>query len=257
MKLYIGTSGWQYGDWNEVFYPPKLPPKDRLSFYAQQFPTVEINSTFYHMPRESTVQNWHATVPEDFVLTIKLNRYFTHLKRLAVDAEFEKALQAFLRSAQHCGRKLGSILVQLPPSLPKNYHKLEAFIAAIHRQEEALNCRLPLSIEFRHASWFDVEINDLLDKHGIANVISSATGIWPEQRTITGRRLYIRFHGDTELFHSSYSTKQLNQWTDFIRHYQNEFNVGHIYFNNCYDGVGLQNAQALRALLDANSAAES
>lgn len=234
--LYIGTSGWQYRDWNGVVYPDGMKPADQLAYYAMLFNTVEINSTFYHMPRTTTTEKWHDQVPEHFRFTLKLNRYLTHTKRLLIDDESHSKLDEFITPAHMLRNKLGMVLVQLPPSLRCDIERLRSFLVAV-------DGRVPLAFECRHASWFEDEVTQLLDKYHVAWVVNDSPDRWPSRRYVVGRQLYIRFHGNRELYKSSYTDDELRDWAKYIA--SQDIDTAWVYFNNDYNGVGPENATRL------------
>lgn len=247
MQFHIGTSGWQYRDWNGVFYPESVKSADQLKYYATKFDTVEINSTFYHVPRISTCEKWREQTPDNFVFTLKLYRGITHLKRLVIDETSRQQLADFCESAAVLGPKLGMILVQLPPSLKKDIILLTKFFEAIQAQSQRLHTKLPLTLEVRSASWFDNEVMALLDAYNVGWVINDSPNRWPSAQYVTGDRLYIRFHGNRELYRSSYTDAELRDWAKFIT--AQNVRDAWIYFNNDYDGVGPENALRLINLL--------
>src|SRR5829696_1247149 len=169
-RILIGTSGWAYGSWKGCFYPPTLPDKQRLSFYADRFPTVEVNYSYYHVPSEQTFRTWAAVVPPRFLFALKANRIVTHLARLGA---VEPSWSGFVRNAALLGAHLGPILVQLPPTFHADHRRLSRFLA--------LTSELPspvrLAFEFRHASWFTDETYELLTQFRAAICMAdSATG---------------------------------------------------------------------------------
>jgi uncharacterized protein YecE (DUF72 family) len=248
----IGTSGWMYRDWNDKFYPADVKGKKQLAYFATQFSTVEINSTFYHMPRESSVQNWYDTVPEDFVFAIKLNRYLTHTKRLLCDEDFQASLLQFFTSIAHLKEKLGVVLVQLPPSMRSdNLPRIAEFAVAVKQMERQFDLKIPLAIEFRHASWFTEETRELLRSLHIAQVIIDSPGRWPADKSITTDFSYIRFHGSTKLYSSSYTDEELDSWVQFIQEAGQGCKQVFAYFNNDFGAVAIPNARDLRQKLTA------
>lgn len=240
-KRYIGTSGWQYADWKGIIYPEEMPAKDQLAFYATKFNTVEINSTFYHMPRVTTAQKWYGQVSDEFRFTLKLNRYLTHTKRLIIDEESTRVLDEFITTARALKEKLGLVLIQLPPSLKCDTDRLRTFL-------EAVNGAVPLAFECRHESWFTDEVKDVLHEFQVAWVINDSPNRWPSAKFVIGRQLYIRFHGNKVLYKSSYTDEELRQWAGFIMNQHVE--TSWIYFNNDYGGVGPKNAEQLRAFCE-------
>ncbi|HTM00259.1 MAG TPA: DUF72 domain-containing protein, partial [Candidatus Omnitrophota bacterium] len=147
MKIRAGTSGWSYKEWKGFFYPEKLAAKDMLRFYAGQFPTVEVNNTFYRMPNLATLEGWAAEVPDDFSFVLKASKRITHDKRLGDVAD---SVEYLLRTAATLGPKLGPFLVQLPPNMKKDVQRLRDFLPLLGRARAAF--------EFRHASWHDDEV---------------------------------------------------------------------------------------------------
>jgi uncharacterized protein YecE (DUF72 family) len=202
-RILVGTSGFAYKEWKGSFYPEKLPAKKYLSYYAEHFRTTEINNTFYRMPTAKLCEGWYAEVPEDFSFTLKLSQRITHFKRLKnVDDE----MNFFLDSAAALKEKLGPILVQLPPNFKKDLEVLEAFLEKFAKQGR-------LAFEFRHASWFDDELFELLRKHravfGVVEKEESESGVTP--REVTGPFVYMRLRkGD-------YSKDEMLEWARWIR----------------------------------------
>src|SRR4051794_25671650 len=125
MKLLIGTSGWMYKDWDGRFYPEDVKDPDKLPYFAKHFSTVEINSTFYHLPLETSVQRWYDITPKNFVFTVKLSRYLTHTKRLVPDDTFDESLREFFVRAKPLREKLGVVLAQLPAGFRADQPRLE------------------------------------------------------------------------------------------------------------------------------------
>jgi len=158
MEIYAGTSGYSYKEWKGPFYPPKIPAGEMLQFYSGRLPTVEINNTFYRLPKESVLDGWAAQTPETFRFAIKASRKITHFKRLK---GVEEETAYFLRVLGTLGKQLGVMFFQLPPNLKKDVDRLRAFMAL-------LPARAPVAFEFRHPSWFDEEVADVLRERGYA-----------------------------------------------------------------------------------------
>lgn len=235
---YVGTSGWQYRNWK--LYPDGTKSADLLNVYAKSFHTVEINSTFYHMPRVSTVEKWRDETPSDFRITLKLNRTITHLKKLKLDEETKQTLDTFIEAASALGDKLAQVLVQLPPGLHKDIERLREFF-------DAVGSRVPLAVEFRHESWFEDEVTNLLNEFDVAFVINDSPDRWPAAKIITGSRAYIRMHGRTKLYASSYTDTELRELATFIT--DSGAKTAYIYFNNTISDAAWQNAQTLQSML--------
>jgi len=193
----VGTSGYAYKPWKGAFYPEKLPDKDMLTFYATQFPTVEINNTFYRLPNEKVVAQWASSVPESFQFAVKCNQKITHIMRLKNVADLLKHFLAVLSVMQQSSR-LGPILVQLPP-----YFKFDAAVL-----EDFLALRPPafrFAFEVRHASWFNEQTYQLLRKHDVALCLAE-TDEAPAPDAVTAGFVYLRLRKE------EYTPKELAAW---------------------------------------------
>jgi uncharacterized protein YecE (DUF72 family) len=158
VRVLTGTSGYSYDEWKGNFYPEKFAAKDMLRYYAERFPTVEINNTFYRMPKEALLQGWADQVPESFTFVIKAPQRITHFKRLQDCGE---QLTYLFRVTTALGPRLGPLLFQLPPNFRKDVPRLRSFFAAMPDRRR-------VAVEFRHASWFDDEVYDTLRAQGAA-----------------------------------------------------------------------------------------
>ena len=159
MRWFAGTSGYSYKEWKGTFYPATTAPAEMLAYYGRKLPAVEINNTFYRMPRTHVLESWRDAVPEEFRFVIKASRRITHHSRLNDDGAFLAQQVATL------GDRLGCVLFQLPPYLRKNAERLDAFLEGWPRE-------LPAAFEFRHVSWFDEEILEMLRQRGAAICVS-------------------------------------------------------------------------------------
>ena len=162
MKLLAGTSGFAFKEWKGSFYPGDLKDDGMLGYYASRFPTVEINNTFYRLPKEHVLQEWAAQVPEPFTFAIKASQRITHHARLKPEAA--SAVEFLLKNTSSLGSRLGPILFQLPPNLKKDVDRLRAFV-------ELLPADRRYTIEFRHETWFDDEVFAVLRDRDIAMCI--------------------------------------------------------------------------------------
>jgi uncharacterized protein YecE (DUF72 family) len=162
MKILAGTSGFAFKEWKGPFYPEKLPDKEMLPFYSTRFPTVEINNSFYQMPKESVLLDWAAKVPEQFTFAIKANQRITHHTRLK--PESYPHLEYFLKTVSVLGNRLGPILFQLPPNMKKDTERLRAFLGQLPAGRK-------YAVEFRHDSWFGDEVFDAMREHDVAFVV--------------------------------------------------------------------------------------
>lgn len=236
-RIHIGTSGWSYQYWKENFYPEELKPSQWLHYYSNYFSTVEVNTTFYHLPLVSTIANWVKQVPQEFLFSLKASRYITHQKRLK---ECKNSLEIFYKVIEGLKTKTGPILFQLPPSFAKNQERLSEFIDLLHDNYQ-------YAIEFRNPSWFVDEIYSLLQKKKIALCITDLNGVLsPEE--ITSSFTYIRLHGPQMAYQGSYSLKNLKIWKKKIEKWSTQFAV-FCYFDNDEKGYAIQDAKTLKELI--------
>ena len=184
MAFFVGTSGYAFKEWKGVFYPAKLPDKDMLPFYSSKFPTVEINNTFYRMPKEKNLLDWAAQVPEQFRFAIKASQRITHHAQLRDAGELVGYLA---QTVAVLGPRLGPTLFQLPPHLKKDIPRLEAFLAVLPK-------RWRVTMEFRNKTWFeDREVLDVLKAHDVALCISDQDE-WVTPLEPTASWGYVRLH---------------------------------------------------------------
>lgn len=260
-KLFIGTSGWLYGHWQGIFYPKDLLSKNYksaityLQYYSKHFKTVEINYSFYHLPRPSTYQNWYFQVPAEFVFAVKASRFITHIKRLK---NVKSAWKTFIENALNLKEKLGPILFQFPPSFKatkENIKRLEIFLKDVLRNilerkckiKKAMTFILRIAVEFRHRSWCNEKIYNLLKKYNIAWVIADSPR-YPKAEVITADFVYIRMHGSKVLFASKYTNEELKVLSQKIKKWQENTDV-YVYFNNDTYGYAIENAKILQRFL--------
>lgn len=236
-KLYIGTSGWNYRMWQGLFYPENLSSTEYLRFYSEHFNTVEINSSFYHFPKVTTYKNWYSQTPEDFIFSVKAHRSITHIKKMVdIKEEWEK----FLNGAQTLKEKLGIILFQFPASFrcnEENFERIENFLNSLCKTHPRI------AFEFRHISWDNEKITELLKKHNAGWVIANSSR-YPEIEKITGDFVYLRMHGPKELFASEYSDMDLRRLASRIEKWIKTRDV-FAYFNNDFYGYAVKNAKEL------------
>ena len=236
-RYYIGTSGWHYDDWRGVFYPEKLPKKDWLAFYAGRFPTVELNYSFYRLPKESAFEGWHDNTPAGFCIAVKASRYITHVKRLK---DIEEPLNNFMSRAALLKEKLGPVLYQLPSSFHRDDVRLAEFLEKLPGGQHV--------IEFRHASWLADEVFGMLFKNKVGFCIFDM----PKLRSpllATADFAYIRFHGTGERYSGSYPDAVLAEWARNISKLAKGLDAVYVYFNNDVSGHAVKNAAKLRDLL--------
>jgi uncharacterized protein YecE (DUF72 family) len=240
-SIFIGTSGYNYKDWKNIFYPQHLSQKEWLSFYSKHFSTIEINATFYGSFSKSIYQKWASQVGEDFRFAIKGSRFITHIKKLR---DVEDSLQLFFDGVEGLGEKLSVVLWQFPNNFrldkEEKIERIEKFFLLLPKQIQHV-------CEFRHESWFTQSVFTLLNKHKIGFVINDSS-VFPTKEVVTGDIVYIRFHGPQALYRSSYTDHQLSLWAKKIKKYHGKYPV-YCYFNNDFNGIGIENANRLIKLL--------
>lgn len=235
---HIGTSGWMYDHWSERFYPKEIKKAQWLDYYTSRFQTVEINSTFYHLPRRETFENWRARTPENFVFTIKGSRYITHIKKLTHPAE---SVGKFVENAGALGEKLGAILFQLPQRFALNAERFEAFLAVLPRE---IRC----AFELRNPDWFTEEVFGLLRQYGVAFCLYDFAGR-QTPREITADFVYLRLHGPGEAYQGQYSDETLRSWANDFAGWLKEGRDVFCYFDNDQNAYAAHDALRLNALL--------
>lgn len=232
MAIRIGISGWRYARWRGTFYPAGLAQRRELEYAAGCFPSVEINGSFYSLQRPDSFQRWHDETPEDFVFSVKGPRFITHMKRLR---DCEQALANFFASGiLRLGAKLGPVLWQLPPTLRFDAELLDAFLGSLPRDSEAALARArkrdtalmqgrsalaidrnrPIrhALEVRHDSFCDPACMRLLRRHNVAVVVADTAGKFPYMEDVSADFVYVRLHGDAQLYASGYSDTALDRW---------------------------------------------
>jgi uncharacterized protein YecE (DUF72 family) len=240
-RVLIGCSGWNYADWRGRFYPERgCPPSRWLEFYAREFPTVEVNSTFYRLASRDAVARWVKQTPEDFVLAPKISRYITHIKRLTdmgqPVARFYERIEPLVESP-----KLGPVLWQLP----ENFHRDD------ERLQNALD-NLPSgrhAFEFRHTSWFNDEIYSMLRARDAALVIGDHPERPFQAHELTADFTFVRFHYGARGRGGNYSRTELEEWAQRIRRWRREVAV-FAYFNNDWNAYAIRNAKDLTAMVE-------
>ncbi|MFX1285917.1 MAG: DUF72 domain-containing protein [Promethearchaeota archaeon] len=257
-KILIGTSGFGYSDWQArqektrlPFYPPGLTTQHRLSFYAEIFPTVEINTTFYHFPRAAVVNKWGLNVPNNFIFSYKIPRHITHRKKLDFNQGYWEELRPFLDTIQNgLHKKAGPALLQLPPKFSTdNFKQLSIFL-------KYWPTNIRLAVEFRHTSWVEHKRLDqtleLLSQYNAAYCIVDEP-LLPPITPVTADFTYIRFHGHglKPWYNYQYSLKELSPWVSKIQTLTRNRGLKEIftYFNNHPHGSAPANARQLAILL--------
>src|SRR5947199_8512092 len=238
-KAYIGTSGWNYKSWRDGFYGD-TPQKQWLRLCAERFTAIEVNGTFYRLQEKSTFKKWRDQTPVTFAFAIKGHRYVTHNKKLL---DVEEPVIRCRESASPLGKRLAAVVWQLPAFLKKDIERLEKFVKNLQRWKSTRH-----AIEFRHKSWFDDEVAECLKRHALAVCMSDAPA-WPMWKEVTTDLVYIRLHGHTRKYASSYSKPAFRKWATRIQSWQNENRVVHAYFDNDAEGAAPKNALTLLEML--------
>ena len=259
--IFLGTCAWNFEDWQDVFYPASLASNQQLSYYSQYLPAVEIDSTFYHIPRPDVVANWAARTPDGFVFTAKMPREITHDARLR---NCRRELDAFLRSLRPLGEKLGAVLIQFSPFFKPDQDEvaLREFLTWLPSD------KLSFAVEFRHADWHQPRIARLLADHGVTwawNDLSTAEAqneapfeFLPQ----TGDFLYVRLMGDLETKFRPDGERQfrygsllwsretgLESWAQRLAKHRDDTRHIYVMANNHYEGFSPLTCQRLGKLL--------
>ncbi len=265
----MGISGWQYPGWRGDFYPRGLPQRRELEYAASRLTTVEVNGSFYSLQRPDSYRRWRSQVPDDFLFAVKGGRYITHLKRLR---DVETPLANFFASGVLAlGPTMGPILWQLPERLSFDRSVLEDFLGLLPRttveaarlaarhddklpQDRALTQAegarpVRHALEFRHPSFADDAAYDVLREHEVAVVVAESAGRWPRVFEVTSGLVYVRLHGDEELYTSGYSSRALDEWADRCRTWAADGRDVVVYFDNDARGFAPHDAVALLARL--------
>jgi uncharacterized protein YecE (DUF72 family) len=231
MKLWIGTSGFQYSEWKGNFYPEDLPTAKMLPFYAERFATTEINYTFHRIPAQKTIENWKTQTPEEFRFALKAPQKITHWSKLR---DCSDTLEYFCKVITGLGNRLGPVLFQLPPTLKKDVDVLSSFLREFPDMRAAF--------EFRHESWFDNEIFELLKSRNIALCIADTDTIATPKKTTAD-------YGYLRLRREDYEASDIERWTDFVRDQKPTWNDAFVYFKHEESGIGPKLARQMIELL--------
>lgn len=239
-EIRIGTSGWHYADWKGLVYPADLPPNRWLAHYVTWFPTVEVNSTFYRLARESAATGWRDAAPPGFEFALKGSQFITHRKRLQ---DVEVPLERFLAPLHPVLPVTAVVLWQLPPRWRRNAERLDRFLAV-------LPTTVRHAVEFRDDDWFHPDVDAVLERHGASNVWLSSNLTRHHAFARTGDHLYVRFHGlGEEPYRYRYTPAELEPWAQRLLEATADGTPAWVYFNNDYDGHAIDNARMLIELV--------
>jgi uncharacterized protein YecE (DUF72 family) len=220
MKLYVGTSGYSYKEWKGSFYPEKIPAAEMLSYYASRLPAVELNNTFYRMPQRNMVESWRAQVPDDFRFSVKAAQRITHFKRLKDAGDETKYM---LETVSALEDRLGVVLFQLPPNMKKDLERLESFLKQLPENT-------PAAFEFRHPTWFDDDVIELLRSQNRALCVSDTDELPTSHIDRTADWGYLR------LRRVQYSETDLAEWLKRIQ--AQNWKTAFVFFKHEDEGTG-------------------
>ncbi len=220
MRLYVGTSGYSYKEWKGTFYPEKLAAKDMLPYYSSKLPAVELNNTFYRLPQRSMVESWKAQVPDNFRFSVKASQRITHFKRLKEAADETKYM---LETVSALDDRLGVVLYQLPPNMKKDLERLETFLKNLPPDP-------PSAFEFRHPTWFDDDVLELLRSANRALCISDTDDLPVSHIDKTADWGYLR------LRRVNYSTTDLREWISRMK--AQDWRHTFVFFKHEDEGTG-------------------
>ena len=236
--VYIGTSGWSYKSWEKTFYPKDVPVSRHFNFYATQFPTVEINLTFYRLPTEEMVEGWRDKAPEGFLYAVKGSRFITHMKKLT---NLDGSLDKFFDRIKPLKKRTAVILWQLPRFLKHDLHRLEEFLKLLPGSYHH-------AVEFRHPSWIASGVFALLRQYDATHVSLSSQAM-PMNLEVTSDLVYIRFHGLEGGVAHDYTRKELEPWAEYICNQARAGRRVFAYFNNDANVRASNNAKFLMRVL--------
>ncbi len=240
VMAWVGTSGWSYDHWQGVLYPPGTSSRARLDVYTAEFPTVELNASFYRWPRDTTFAGWRQRLPDGFRLSVKAPRGLTHGKRLLDPDVWVQRISA---GWHELGDRRAVLLVQLPPDMERDDARLEHFL-------DAMPDWVRVAVELRHPTWEHDDVFTLLERHRAAYCVMSGARL-PCHLRATADIVYLRLHGPDHdaLYAGSYPDADLRWWADRIREWEAAGHEVHAFFNNDGHGHAVRNARMLRSLL--------
>ena len=249
----IGTSGYSYAHWgNGVFYPTDVKSGKWLEYYAKYFNSVELNVSFYRLPKKEIFEGWRRRTPKNFRFVAKGSRFITHIKKLK---DVEEPLEVFFENVLGLEEKVSAVLWQLPPGMKVDIKKLEKFCEFLKKwspQPRPTNepGKIRQVFEFRNQSWFCEEVYEILREHNFSLCIAHS-GRWPVVEKVTADFVYLRFHGGGDVLYSSnYTEQELRDWATKAKNWLKQGKAVYAYFNNDTYGYAVKNALRLKELLN-------
>jgi uncharacterized protein YecE (DUF72 family) len=237
-EIRVGCSGWVYKHWRGLFYPEGLPQTRWFERYAEEFDTVEINNSFYRLPKPETFDKWRNRAPLGFCYAVKANRFLTQARKLK---DCEEPLERMMSAVRRLGDRLGPMLYQLPPKMNINLDRLESFLKIA--PTDVTNV-----FEFRNSSWYIPETYALLDRYRAGFVVHDMPGSRSE-RIAVGPTVYVRFHGGEGKYWGRYSDEGLLSWTDWLVEQSHRGRPCWCYFNNDIHGHAIEDARTLKSMV--------
>jgi uncharacterized protein YecE (DUF72 family) len=237
-RTHIGTSGWHYNHWVGPYYPEGMDASEFLAYHAERFDTVEVNNSFYSLPKAETLRQWRDTVADTFTFSMKASRYITHMKKLT---DPEEPVGNFLDRVSELGDKLGPVLFQLPPNWHFNADRLRHFLGV-------LPTGYRYTFEFRDPSWFDDRAYAALREHNAAFCIYELAG-QQSPKEVTADFVYVRLHGPGAAYQGRYTTQTLTGWAGACATWRRQGHDIYCYFDNDWAGYAVENALELQAMV--------
>lgn len=234
----VGCSGWAYKHWRGLFYPEGLAHSRWFEHYAQEFDTVELNNSFYRLPKPETFAKWRDQAPPGFCYAVKANRFITQAKKLL---DCDEPMARMMQAMEPLGDRTGPLLFQLPPSLKFNAERLEAFLGIIPDGIHNV-------FEFRDASWYRKETFELLERHGASFCVHDMAGS-ASPRLAVGPIAYIRFHGTAGKYVGRYTDAQVESWAQWSIEQAGHGRTVWCYFNNDIHGHAIEDARAMNSMI--------
>jgi uncharacterized protein YecE (DUF72 family) len=241
--LWIGTSGWTYDGWRGPFYPPEIAKKNWLRWYSEQFKTTEINGSFYRTPSLEAVRAWREQTPDDFLFAWKASKFITHWKRLT--EKCKNSLELMETRLKVLQPKVGPVLFQLPPQFKANRERLASFLKMLSKKRR-------YAFEFRHPSWYEPAILDVLRDHNIALCLSDHHDA-PSPWETTATHVYVRGHGPTGEYKDRYPKRTMDAWAADIKRWRSKRLEVYCYFDNDQKTAAPKDAARLVELTNANA----